>query len=99
MLDFNCFMDFHNHTIWSDGDDSPEEIIINAINHQIEAVGITDHFCNEENTEAVIQGISKRKIPVSVGSDTHSLIQYNYGRLKAANEMAKKLNYFIYHNI
>lgn len=237
MLDFNCFMDLHNHTIWSDGDNSPEEIIINAINHQIEAVGITDHFCNddkyslgndklklylnkidmlrskyinstkvfigieisytyllknhnilpyellnrldfillenldyipttvkledvsgllkgfkcskglahtdlvklagkyvdkggldyvldfmkqnglfweintdssqdiflnilnpiknEENTEAVLQEISKRRIPVSVGSDTHSLVQYDYGRLRAANEVAKKLNYNI----
>jgi len=228
-------MDLHNHTKWSDGADKAEDIIINAIAHQVEAVGITDHFCNDykysigtnmleiyfneidrlklkyinlikvfigveisyisllkncsilpydllnqldfiliedldyipatirlediarllnsfkcgkglahtdlakladkyedmggldyvldflkqsdlfweintdsaqdiflnilnsskkdEKTEAVLQGIIKRKIPVSVGSDTHSLVQYNYGRLKIANELAKKLNF------
>ena len=234
MLDFNCFMDLHNHTKWSDGADKTEDIIVNAINHQVEAVGITDHFCNdykysiginmletyfseidklkqkyknsikvfigveisyisllrnysilpydlinqldfiliedldyipatinleviaallnsikcgkglahtdlakladkyedkggldyvldfikqsnlfweintdsahdiflnildpikiEQKTIAVLKGIIKRKIPVSVGSDTHSLIQYNYERLKTANEAAEKLN-------
>ncbi|WP_131464332.1 PHP domain-containing protein [Acetivibrio straminisolvens] len=224
-------MDLHNHTIWSDGADTPEEIIMNAIEHQVEAVGVSDHFDNyslgndnlkiymnhinvlksehinsikvftgieisfvyllknystlpykllnqldfiliehldyipqsvkleyvaeilklikcskglahtdllkwadnykdkggldyvldfieqsnlfweintdsaydiflnilnprrmDENTEAVLQGIAKRKIHVSVGSDTHSLVQYNYERLKTANEVAKKLN-------
>lgn len=233
-LDFNLFMDLHNHTIWSDGADKPEDIILNAINHQVEVVGITDHFCNgdkyslgfdklkiylnkidrlrtkyinsikvfigieiaysyllknysilpydlinqldfillenldyipattkledvarllngfkcskglahtdlvklagkyegkgeidyvldfmkqgelfweintdsahdiffnilhpsknDEQTKAVLEGIEKRKIHVSVGSDTHSLVQYDYGRLKAANEVAKLLN-------
>lgn len=234
MLDFNLFMDLHNHTIWSDGADKPEDIILNAINHQVEVVGITDHFCNgdkyslgfdnlkiylnkidrlrtkyinsikvsigieiaysyllknystlpydlinqldfillenldyipsttkledvatllngfkcskglahtdlvklagkyegkgeidyvldfmkqgelfweintdsahdfffnilhlsknDEQTKAVLEGIEKRKIHVSVGSDTHSLVQYDYGRLKAANDVAKLLN-------
>lgn len=234
MLDFNLFLDLHNHTIWSDGADKPEDIILNAINHQVEAVGITDHFCNDdkyslgfdklkiylnkidrlrtkynnkikvfigieiaysyllkncsvlpydvlnqldfillenldyipattklddvvnllngfkcskglahtdlvklaekyegkggldyildfmrqselfweintdsahdiffyilhpskndEKTKALLEGIVKRKIHVSVGSDTHSLVQYDYGRLKAANEVAKLLN-------
>lgn len=48
-LDFNLFMDLHNHTIWSDGADKPEDIILNAINHKVEAVGITDHFCHDYN--------------------------------------------------
>ncbi len=46
----------------------------------------------DEETEALIDGIIERKIPVSVGSDTHSLAQYDYGRLIAANEVAKSLN-------
>lgn len=234
MLDFNLVMDLHNHTIWSDGADKPEDIILNAINHQVEAVGITDHFCNDgkyslgfdklkiflrkidmlrkkyinsikvfigieieysyllknystlpydlinqldfillenldyipattkledvtsllngfkcskglahtdlmklsekyegkggidyvlefmkqgelfweintdsahdvflnilnpskndEKTKLLVEGIIKRKIHVSVGSDTHSLVQYDYGRLKAANEVAIMLN-------
>ncbi len=233
-LNFELFMDLHNHTIWSDGADKPEDIILNAINHQVEAIGITDHFCNDynhslgfekikvylnelaglkakycnkikvfigveiaysfllknhmilpydelnqldyillenldyipattnleditallnefrcvkglahtdllklsykydkndnlhyilnfmkqsnlfweintdsthdiflniihpgrkdENLAALLNGIVKRKMPVTVGSDTHSLDQYNYGRLKEANELAKLLN-------
>lgn len=59
MLDFNLFMDLHNHTIWSDGADKPEDIILNAINHQIEAVGITDHFCNDDKCSL---GFDKMKI-------------------------------------
>jgi hypothetical protein len=35
MLDFNLVMDLHNHTIWSDGSDKPEDIILNAINHEV----------------------------------------------------------------
>lgn len=233
-LNFNLFMDLHNHTKWSDGADKPEDIILNAINHKVEAVGITDHFCHDYNrslgfekvkfylckidrlktkycneikvyigveiaysyllknykvlpyevlnqldfillenldyipsttnledvaallnefkctkglahtdliklsgkfvdrgglvyildfmkqcdlfweininsdhdvflnilhtgrkdemTETLLDGIVKRDIKVSVGSDTHSLVQYDYGRLVAANEVAKMLN-------
>jgi DNA polymerase (family 10)/histidinol-phosphatase (PHP family) len=37
-------MDLHNHTIFSyDGKNTPEEIIENAIEHGVDAVGITDH--------------------------------------------------------
>lgn len=27
-LEFSSFMNLHNHTIWSDGVDTPEEIIL-----------------------------------------------------------------------
>ena len=47
-LVFDMYMDLHNHTVWSDGEDKPEKIIVNAINHQVEVVGITDHFCNDD---------------------------------------------------
>ena len=37
-------MDLHNHTVYSyDGQNSPEQIIENAIEHGVDAVGITDH--------------------------------------------------------
>lgn len=38
------FMDLHNHTTWSDGIHNAEKIILNALQHGVEAVGITDHF-------------------------------------------------------
>ena len=37
-------MDLHNHTVFSyDGQNSPEQIIENAIEHGVDVVGITDH--------------------------------------------------------
>lgn len=48
-LDFELFMDLHNHTIWSDGADKPEDIIQNAVDHSVQAVGISDHFCHDYN--------------------------------------------------
>lgn len=56
-LNFDLFMDLHNHTIWSDGSDKPEDIILNAINHQVEAVGITDHFCHDYNRSSSFKKI------------------------------------------
>lgn len=40
----NKIMDIHNHTAWSDGLHSPEEIIENAIKYGVEIIGISDHF-------------------------------------------------------
>ena len=37
-------MDLHNHTLYSyDGQNSPEQIIENAINNGVAVIGITDH--------------------------------------------------------
>lgn len=46
----------------------------------------------DEKTEELMTGIVNRKIHVSVGSDTHALVQYDYGRLRLANDVAKLLN-------
>lgn len=37
-------MDIHNHTTWSDGVHTTEEIIENAINNRVDIIGISDHF-------------------------------------------------------
>lgn len=55
------FMDLHNHTIWSDGADKSGDIILNAINHQVEVAVITDHFCNDDKYSL---GFDKLKIYV-----------------------------------
>lgn len=45
MLNFNhTLMDVHNHTIWSDGVDSMEDIVLNAIHKGLDCIGISDHF-------------------------------------------------------
>lgn len=37
-------IDIHNHTDWSDGEDSIEEIVVNALSRGISEVGISDHY-------------------------------------------------------
>jgi len=37
-------MDLHNHTIWSDGIHTADEIIRNAIKNGVDIIGISDHF-------------------------------------------------------
>ena len=49
--------DLHMHTVWSDGKDTPEEMVLEAIRKGLETVGISDHSSGdpcgmklEENT-------------------------------------------------
>ncbi|MHC1721478.1 MAG: CpsB/CapC family capsule biosynthesis tyrosine phosphatase [Clostridiaceae bacterium] len=43
-LDKLAIMDVHNHTNWSDGINTPEQIIENAILNNVKVIGITDHY-------------------------------------------------------
>ena len=43
-MSINQLVDLHNHTIWSDGKNNIEALIENSINHNISAIGITDHY-------------------------------------------------------
>ena len=40
----NKIMDLHNHTLWSDGENSVAEIMEHARKHRIRVIGICDHF-------------------------------------------------------
>lgn len=62
------FMDLHNHTIWSDGVHTADEIVQNAIKHGLTAIGISDHFdtskCNsikKNQLKDYIESINKLK--------------------------------------
>lgn len=61
----NKLMDIHNHTNWSDGIHTAEEIIENAINNRIEIIGISDHFdtikCNSVPIDKLKQYIQRMK--------------------------------------
>ena len=46
--EINQFMDFHNHTTWSDGENSVAEIMEHAKKCQISMIGICDHFLASE---------------------------------------------------
>lgn len=45
-------MDIHNHTNWSDGDSSIEELVVNALKNDIGILGISDHY-NSKNTRSI----------------------------------------------
>lgn len=69
-MDLNSipFMDLHNHSIWSDGIHTPENIIQNALKNGVTAVGISDHFhtskCNsvqKRDLKEYIENINKLK--------------------------------------
>ncbi|HPD01116.1 MAG TPA: PHP domain-containing protein, partial [Acetivibrio sp.] len=46
-------MDIHNHTNWSDGDSSIEDLVINALENNIGIIGISDHY-NNKHTRSII---------------------------------------------
>ena len=45
----NIYVDFHTHTVCSDGNYTPEEVIEMAINKGINSLAITDHNYIHEN--------------------------------------------------
>ena len=110
-IDFNLFMDLHNHTVWSDGADKPEDIIGNAIEHNLNMVGITDHFCHANNRslgfEKIKHYISKisklrekycDKIEVLIGLEiSYSYLLKNHEILPY--DTLNKLDYILLENL
>lgn len=43
-MNINEIIDLHNHTDWSDGANTIDELIQNSIKHNVKAIGITDHY-------------------------------------------------------
>lgn len=52
-------IDMHNHTIWSDGEDIVEEIVINAIDKNVTVIGISDHFNTSKCKSVSIKDLNK----------------------------------------
>lgn len=66
--------DLHTHTIYSDGNNTPEEIVVSAIEKGLKVIGISDHsytsfdtsYCmKKEKVEKYIKEIEKLKINYS----------------------------------
>ncbi len=70
-MSINQLVDLHNHTIWSDGTNKVDDLIENAINHNISAIGITDHY----NTSKC-PSISPSKLNRYINALTKSKIKY-----------------------
>ncbi|NMC06311.1 MAG: PHP domain-containing protein, partial [Candidatus Lokiarchaeota archaeon] len=77
---YNVLLDQHSHTIWSDGDLTPEQNIIWHIKHGFNAAVITDHHAIDGALEA--QRIAREKYPgfkVIVGEEwSNSRIHLNF---------------------
>ena len=70
-MSINQLVDLHNHSIWSDGTNKVDELIENAIKHNISAIGITDHY----NTSKC-PSISPAKLNRYINDLTKSKIKY-----------------------
>lgn len=70
-MSINQLVDLHNHTTWSDGTNKVDDLIENAINHNISAIGITDHY----NTSKC-PSISPSKLNRYINDLTKSKIKY-----------------------
>lgn len=51
--------DVHNHTIWSDGENTIEEMVLNAIEKNVSVIGISDHFNTNKCKSVSINNLSK----------------------------------------
>lgn len=60
----NSMIDLHTHTILSDGDLIPSELVRRAENNGIEAIAITDHV-DHSNIDFVIAGLLKVAVPLN----------------------------------
>jgi len=93
IMDQKIFADLHNHTIASDGDFTPEQLIGLAKAVGIKAIGITDHDTLKGLKNAVLTGIKynievipgvevsiRFKLPFFTGT-LHLLCYFKQGRL------------------
>lgn len=94
-------MDLHNHTTFSDGENTIEEIIINATNHNIKIVGISDHFHQISDLKMYFRIINYFKETYSSQIKIFSGIEIDITKCDSLNNMdsLKKTDYILIENI
>lgn len=80
-------VDIHNHSIYSDGCHTPEEIVINAINHGIDTIGLSDHH------KAFFMEKPKHKDFKSYISEINGLKEKYNDRIKVLSGIEINLNF------
>lgn len=58
--------DLHNHTIWSDGDNTVAEIYDNAVKHGVDQIGISDHYHEINDYDGYLEELKKYPVKRSV---------------------------------
>ena len=93
-VEINTLVDIHNHTAWSDGDNSIEDIVSRAEKYQLDQIGISDHYEMVQNLDAYIMGIEEvrkkyENLVVLTGIEikTTTLITLSNGELNKLNNL------------
>lgn len=104
-------IDIHNHTIWSDGVHTIEEIIENAIGNRVDVIGISDHFntikCNSISISMLSQYIKsvwrmkeKYKDKIKVLAGVEICMNKEWSELESLPyETLNKLDYVLFEYI
>ena len=70
---------FHTHTTWCDGSDSPEKVILSAIDKGFEAIGFSSHAMLPEN---VLDWVLTPEKAVRYAGEIRSLAEKYAGRIR-----------------
>ncbi len=105
-------IDIHNHTNYSDGEHTPEEIVINAANNGIQTIGISDHhkaffmehphykdfnsYINEINN---LKKKYSEKIKISLGIEININFKYKNDENRIPYEELQGLDYVLLERI
>ena len=65
--------DFHTHSLFSDGELIPSELVRRAVFNGYKAIGITDHV-DFTNVEHVLEGLKRLELPDKTSSDISVII-------------------------
>ncbi len=105
---FNKLMNIHNHTCWSDGDNTPEEIIQNSLTLGMDVVGISDHLddlkgykLSSSNTHRYIKEVKdlSRKYPIEVFCGVEVGIKYLLKANQSIYESCSQLDFVLIEDI
>ncbi len=58
--------DLHNHTIWSDGDNTVAEIFDNTTKHGVDQIGISDHYHEIKDFDGYLNELNNHNVKKSV---------------------------------
>ncbi len=105
---FNKLMNIHNHTYWSDGDNTPEEIIQNSLTLGMDVVGISDHLddlkgykLSSSNIHRYIKEVKdlSRKYPIEVFCGVEVSVRYLIKATQSLHESCSQLDFVLIEDI
>ena len=68
-------IDLHTHTIYSDGDLTPDELIKKAVDNNIGVISITDHDTCKQYQDEILKNNTIFSGKIIKGSELHAMFQ------------------------